>query len=844
MQKNLFQNSFNNINPWAVVVSIVEGFLISSTIYIFTQDLQGRKFGLLLIGFLVIAVIGLYLLNHLILLQMVRTLPDMKKRILILAGLLISIVVCFNFFASIPDLKIVTRHTLKVQTVNNDTNSGTQVVELRSFSSGKNWESFGSYKKEGTWETNSDSMVSSEANAAFTWTGNISDKPVITFQGRPDGGVIRLTADGNDQGEVDLKKEPSELVNIYPVFNTTGDVAGKAVSILVVWLTLFWLAAIVTLLLFQNDIFLFGSSKIGESRFFKGITSFFNGKQVWTYLSLVLFCGIVTYLQVGNFNGRLGSVNGDDAPIVYSLLLNHPERFTTDILSVYGYPQLFATILNIIPAYLDKFFAISPVNVSLIIVYLQYILIGISVFKFSRVISGKDIVGWLAVFLVFAASPWDWNFANYGNVLYIPYAGHFVMAFVLFAFTDIVLKKDTRAILWLFLGGLAHPSMVMYASGMIAIYWLLKRDFSIRNWILLFANLAVTVLPRMLLVDSMNSANLLSFDEMKGALTQNLHMPALNLQNLTWRNKGFIGFLPLVFLALRDIKKIEKTYGWMLLSIAAGCFLLVLSSWVGWTFNILYIIQLIPNRSTQVFVFAAIPIVIVYFYNNLNDRRVLTNVFSIGFLVALCNGAFMSSPLYFSLLGVLFILDINSGWLGPISLRKFIKSEENNILEDQTREKISRLPVMPFAAIALTLVCVFGSSFYYSYKFGEEAQSDKSLAKYDIQDWVSKNTPEKSVVINMGRTVTQRAAISTDPYNWYVYNRSRLCKDYVDRFDAFYSRLRSGGDVKVNPVNLTSEQLAQFAQEFGGDYIFSPVDKPLDFSEAYRNDYYVLYKIQ
>jgi hypothetical protein len=49
---------------------------------------------------------------------------------------------------------------------------------------------------------------------------------------------------------------------------------------------------------------------------------------------------------------------------------------------------------------------------------------------------------------------------------------------------------------------------------------------------------------------------------------------------------------------------------------------------------------------------------------------------------------------------------------------------------------------------------------------------------------------------------------------------------------------------KIDPLNLNSIQVSQFVKEFGGDYILQPAEKPLDFSEAYRNDYYVLYKIK
>jgi hypothetical protein len=55
--------------------------------------------------------------------------------------------------------------------------------------------------------------------------------------------------------------------------------------------------------------------------------------------------------------------------------------------------------------------------------------------------------------------------------------------------------------------------------------------------------------------------------------------------------------------------------------------------------------------------------------------------------------------------------------------------------------------------------------------------------------------------------------------------------------------LRLKSDKKVDVLNLNESQLTQFAHEFGGEYILRSIEKPLAFSEAYRNKYYVVYKI-
>jgi len=43
--------------------------------------------------------------------------------------------------------------------------------------------------------------------------------------------------------------------------------------------------------------------------------------------------------------------------------------------------------------------------------------------------------------------------------------------------------------------------------------------------------------------------------------------------------------------------------------------------------------------------------------------------------------------------------------------------------------------------------------------------------------------------------------------------------------------------------NLNEDKIIQMGKSFGGDYIVRSIDHPLDFTVAYRNDYYVIYNL-
>jgi hypothetical protein len=299
----------------------------------------------------------------------------------------------------------------------------------------------------------------------------------------------------------------------------------------------------------------------------------------------------------------------------------------------------------------------------------------------------------------------------------------------------------------------------------------------------------------------------------------------------------------LVFISLREIRTVNKIYKWLLASIFAGCLLLVIASWFGWSINNLSIIQLIPNRATQVFVFSAFPLILTYFHQNLSKNKLLNQLCSLVFLLALCDRDFINTPYYLAGIAILLILDIFSGVFGPITFMNKRKEADQEALRKDSSSGSTILEIQKLLPVLISLVLITGATFYSSYKFGEQARTDKAQANYEIQKWVAENTPENSKMINMGRTVTQRAIVNTEPYNWYVYNRSKPCKDYIDRLNAFYNELRLKSDKKVDVLNLNELQLTQFAHEFGGEYILRSIEKPLAFSEAYRNKYYVVYKI-
>ena len=559
----------------------------------------------------------------------------------------------------------------------------------------------------------------------------------------------------------------------------------------------------------------------------------------------ILFCLLVAFLQIGDFQGRLGSVHGDDGPSIYSYYFAHPENYADDILATYGNQQIYATLQNFIPAYLYKYLNVSPAISSIVQIFLQYLLLGLSIRYLTKVITGHESAGWMATLIVFGSNPWDWNLANYGNVMFIPYAGHLVMPFLLFYFGDILRGKNSRSQIWLFLAGLIHPTLALYAAGITVLFWLYPNKLVRKksDWLLLGLVILTIIIPRLLLPVLFNHASTLTFEEMKPALMTNIHLSPLHS---TLRVKSFLLFIPLLGLSLRGIRNIRRSFSSLIVALliaTLGCFGLY---WLAWKFEILTLIQFGPLRISSLLVFITLPLVASYLVEKTRKSNLLGITFAILFTSLLIWSDSFSSSVFFKpeygwWLGILLCLDILDGYIGPMELPPQVKTKLGSIFHNNKIPEIKTQGITVFLLVGL--MAMTGITIRNSILIGEPTRTIESQDGYAIQKWVSQNTPEGSMVMDLSRSISQRASIKSVQYNWYVYNRSRECKAYIDRVNAFFEPyIQQEGFIQGIDV-LDEEGTLRFAHEFQVDYVLRTVDTPLALPAVYQNSTYILYSI-
>jgi hypothetical protein len=132
----------------------------------------------------------------------------------------------------------------------------------------------------------------------------------------------------------------------------------------------------------------------------------------------------------------------------------------------------------------------------------------------------------------------------------------------------------------------------------------------------------------------------------------------------------------------------------------------------------------------------------------------------------------------------------------------------------------------------------------------------EAKANYDAQLWAKNNTEEDAVFMIFGdnwRTVSQRPIRHLLPgRGYYTYTRSREAKKWTDDLLVFYGLQSMRGKMLHTQFynhliaayyNLNEDKIIQMGKSFGGDYIVRSIDHPLDFTVAYRNDYYVIYNL-
>ncbi len=161
-----------------------------------------------------------------------------------------------------------------------------------------------------------------------------------------------------------------------------------------------------------------------------------------------------------------------DTSMVYAHVATHSTLYQGDMISIYMPPALYGSIINWANALAYRYLDIVPEASHLWLNILQNMLIGLGSFALVTRATRLPYVGLLGMLFVYAALPWGWNLANYEAKFPELYPANFALAIALLALMALLAGRRWPMLGLLWLAGLAHPGMGLYACAFAGMFWL------------------------------------------------------------------------------------------------------------------------------------------------------------------------------------------------------------------------------------------------------------------------------------------------------------------------------------------------------------------------------------
>lgn len=331
-------------------------------------------------------------------------------------------------------------------------------------------------------------------------------------------------------------------------------------------------------------------------------------------------------LRTGDFGVRLAA-NDDIVPVSYAYFWEYPDRFGRDILSTYARAYTLSTLSNWLPALLLHTVRLAPEGSSWALLYLQNVLLGLAIWRYTRLATRREGLAWLAVGFAFAAQPWCWNLANYGSKLFAPYPGQLALPFLLLAACAVLEDRPRWAVGWLTLSGLIHPTLTLYMLAVVGAYWLwtARRDWRQvgPRWIGLMGAALLCVAPAFYV--RVTGGEGVSAAELMAALQDNLHaMPWRHGATFGASAFSFAGSVALALLGLRRARDAGGEPGdsrpWIA-AIGLGCVLFAAALAAGLLLANPLLLQLTPLRATVLWPLLTLPWALGYLADRATGAR-------------------------------------------------------------------------------------------------------------------------------------------------------------------------------------------------------------------------------
>lgn len=382
----------------------------------------------------------------------------------------------------------------------------------------------------------------------------------------------------------------------------------------------------------------------------------FNKSQILFFLIL----SIIAVLLSGDFKVRIANTLCDDNPSVFVCFLQDPTIFKSDPRAAYFYTYIIGSLQNWLPALLAKFTNLPPEIPTWLFIYLQNVLLGFALFRYTRVVTGRIDISWVTVFFALSALPWRWNLANYESLLHSPYPGQLVLPFIIFSAVELIQKRFYSAVLFLALGGLIHPPLALYMVGFFILFCLLQFKFQeyknfLKRILLLGTVVVICVAPQLFMWS--NPSYKLPATDLMSAMYTNFHTnPLIHTLFFSFRVPTFLGFAALTVLAFRYHKRFTATFLTFWISSLIGMVILAFLHATGFVWKIPRFIQLVPLRGTALWIIFSLPFVTTYLLEKIENDGFMAGWIAASILLL---HAIFSFGFYWVLILSVFFIDIS-----------------------------------------------------------------------------------------------------------------------------------------------------------------------------------------
>lgn len=562
---------------------------------------------------------------------------------------------------------------------------------------------------------------------------------------------------------------------------------------------------------------------------------------------VAITAALMTALLCRQWGPTLAIAWSDDTPVVFAHYINHPDFWTGDDLATYAPIYAFGSALNWGTALLERFLGISPVVVSLAITFLQNILFALGFFAYARRFLQSERTALLATMFTLAAQPWAWNLALYQPAIETPYAGHFVLAFALFAAACVLDGRYLQSAAWLTAGAFVHPALILITTTFLA------AAAGRRLFIYVLPLSCAIALPFFL---RGSSGATIDASALLAALRANQHMYPIHADAWLYaRLPAFLGFLMLGSLTWRKRAVLPPPARRVLLWSATACAAWMALHVAAWLSGIPILIQLNGHRATIVLILLWMPAIVGYLDAKLAEgigHRVAAAlilsfqaVFTWGFYIIAISALELEERRARIVLGLWATVGVVAAAIGfaspELTARPILSALLPGVYIGLTTGAVALLGVMllttrPRYAVAfmIGMVCWRAQQYQHAQMIERHARD-----VYALQKWANANTPASAQFLLeppiSWRTFAVRRATKVDPQGseFLVYSRSLASAMRRDSIRAF---------IRSNSL-AEAATWQEMRRRFGGDYVVREITKPALPERVYANRSYAVYRI-